>query len=199
MKKQNKAFSALLAIFVFAVFLMFSCKQSTELDDKTRTELIEKGTRISTKLSGALQQKLSSEIQENGLVEAIKYCTVHALPLTDSLSNEEHVRISRVSHNNRNPKNTINPDEVELSKKYISQLEQRAPLAPTIVTKDGQHIFYSPIIISMPTCLKCHGKTGSDIDPQVMQVLQEQYPNDKATGFEMGQLRGLFKIEFDKN
>ena len=160
---------------------------------------MERGKQISSNLSSALLVKLSSEIQEHGITDAIKYCSVHALPLTDSISNAEKVVISRVSHKNRNPLNAANNEEMELIKKYITQIENGTSLLPTVVEKEKRHIYYSPIVISMPTCLKCHGKPDTDIDVPVLNTLNALYPEDKATGFEMGQLRGLFKVEFEKD
>lgn len=180
---------------LFVAFLN-SCQQDKELDEKTRTALTEKGKQISTNLSGALLTKLSSEIQENGTVEAIKYCSVNALPLTDSISKLEQVKISRVSHKNRNPANSANEEEMALIKNYIAQIEKGAATAPVITTSKGKHTYYAPIVIAMPTCLKCHGRPGTDIDAEVTSTLKTLYPEDKATGFAMGELRGLFKIEF---
>ena len=193
MKKQNVV---ILALSIWLATSFISCSQSKEPDEKTRAALMEKGKRISSNLSGALQAKLSSEIQENGITEAIKYCSVNALPLTDSISKAEQVKISRISHRNRNPLNAANSEEIELIKKYVLEMETGVALAPTVVTKNSKHTYYAPIVIAMPTCLKCHGQPGTDIDAQVMNTLNTLYPEDKATGFEMGELRGLFKIEF---
>lgn len=198
MKSQTIPFLVALAMGVLFGSSLASCNQSKEPDEKTRTALMEKGKRISSNLSGALLAKLSSEIQENGITEAIQYCSVNALPITDSISKAEQVKISRISHRNRNPLNAANSEEIELIKKYISQIETAGALTPTIVTRDNKHTYYAPIVIAMPTCLKCHGKPDTDIDAQVMSTLNTIYPEDKATGFEMGELRGLFKIEFEK-
>lgn len=182
---------------ILCTSLFVSCREDKELDDKTRTALIEKGKQISASLSGALLTKLSSEIQANGTVEAIKYCSVNALPLTDSIAKLEKVKISRVSHKNRNPANAANEEEMALIKNYIAQIEKGAATAPVITTGKGKYTYYAPVVIAMPTCLKCHGKPDTDIDAEVLNALKTLYPEDQATGFAMGELRGLFKIEFD--
>jgi hypothetical protein len=38
-------------------------------------------------------------------------------------------------------------------------------------------------------CTACHGK---DIDSGVGEILSALYPADRATGFEVGELRGAF-------
>ena len=50
-------------------------------------------------------------------------------------------------------------------------------------------------VLEKPTvgevCLKCHGE---NIDPAVKAKLGELYPNDKATGYKLGDLRGAFTV-----
>jgi len=58
--------------------------------------------------------------------------------------------------------------------------------------------YYKAIIIAMPTCLKCHGETQTDISPEVLAVINQKYPADKATGYHAGELRGLWKIKMTK-
>lgn len=189
----------LLTVVVFTLFIVPSaCRQAEEPDEQTRTVLTEKGNGITKKLAGTLMAELSSEISKNGTVEAIKYCSVNALPVTDSISKAEEVKISRVSHRNRNAKNAANEQERQIIESYMKLMNSDSALAPVIVAEDHHYIYYSPITIAAPTCLKCHGKPGIDIDPEVMEVLNEKYPKDKATGFSMGELRGLFKVEFEE-
>lgn len=45
----------------------------------------------------------------------------------------------------------------------------------------------------MPTCLKCHGG-AEDIAGGTRAVLAEKYPRDRATGYQLGDLRGMWKI-----
>ncbi len=56
--------------------------------------------------------------------------------------------------------------------------------------KDGQFRFAKAIKVA-PVCLNCHGQT---IAPEVKQALNEHYPNDLATGYRLGDLRGIFSI-----
>ena len=52
---------------------------------------------------------------------------------------------------------------------------------------------YVEPIVAQPLCLTCHGKAISEA---TRAALAERYPDDKATGFEKGDLRGLFWVEF---
>jgi hypothetical protein len=43
-------------------------------------------------------------------------------------------------------------------------------------------------------CLGCHG-TVENIGPDVKTVLNNKYPDDKATGYQMDDLRGAVSIQ----
>jgi hypothetical protein len=38
-------------------------------------------------------------------------------------------------------------------------------------------------------CLTCH---GTEVKPEVLTKIKELYPNDKATGYQEGDIRGAF-------
>ena len=52
---------------------------------------------------------------------------------------------------------------------------------------------FLPIKLAAP-CLACHGP-ADDLDEDVRSALAESYPDDQATGFAEGDLRGWFWIE----
>lgn len=192
----------LLFPLIFLVAFIIShvgCNRHAEPDEKTKQELLNKGNEVTRRFSATLMSKVSSIISAKGTVEAIEYCSEHALAITDSLSKAEGVHISRVSHRNRNPSNAANDRESELIEKYLAQLQGGVTLEPVIVSDRGKYVYYSPILITVPACLKCHGNPGSDIEPAVAEVLRERYPADKATGFGLGELRGMFRVEFDND
>ena len=64
------------------------------------------------------------------------------------------------------------------------------------VTKetDGHYYRYAKAIRIKPVCLSCHG-SDADIKPSVKTVLAKNYPNDVATGYKLGELRGAVSIK----
>ena len=50
-----------------------------------------------------------------------------------------------------------------------------------------------PIIFQAP-CLGCHGDI-ENISADVKTILNNKYPNDKATGYQMDDLRGAVSIQ----
>lgn len=43
-----------------------------------------------------------------------------------------------------------------------------------------------------PMCLTCH---GADLAPDVQAAIAERYPDDRATGYRTGELRGVIWAE----
>jgi len=177
-------------ILIALMFTGTGCKQN-----QSDQEIIEKGAAISGELLKALMAELNVEIQKNGVPAAIDYCSLHAIPITDSISRAEEVEISRVSHRYRNPSNAANEKEIEMIEKYISQQREGEELLPQVVTEKGHKIYYGPILLAAPLCLKCHGPYN-EIDAEVKNTLNEKYPNDQAVDFNLNEVRGMFKIRF---
>ena len=178
---------------LFLVLLVFSsCSTRQKMTDE---EVLEKGTAISGKLLAALLNELTTEMKETGVVGAINYCSLQALPITHQISEDEGVELGRVSHRFRNLQNAANEEELRLIENYIKLRQAGEPLSPVIIAGKGTKTFYSPILLAAPLCLSCHGKP-EEIDPGVLAVINERYPGDKAVNFELDEVRGLFKVVF---
>ena len=61
-----------------------------------------------------------------------------------------------------------------------------------MVTEGGKSLFrYMKAIPAGELCLTCHGK---ELAPDLAAKLRELYPDDQATGFSLGEIRGAFTI-----
>ena len=57
---------------------------------------------------------------------------------------------------------------------------------------DGRRVFrYMKAIGTQPVCTACH---GAAIAPGVAAALDDLYPEDRARGFGVGDIRGAFSI-----
>jgi hypothetical protein len=93
----------------------------------------------------------------------------------------------------RNEANVPTDFEVKL----LEHLEKMsANIKDTLIVSLGKATYYKPILIGMPTCLKCHG-SEKEIDSKTLEIINDRYPNDLAKGYKMGDFRGAWKIEFD--
>ncbi|MCB1147042.1 MAG: hypothetical protein KDK38_09595, partial [Leptospiraceae bacterium] len=54
---------------------------------------------------------------------------------------------------------------------------------------------HMPIKIASPLRLACHG-TSAEIQAETKAALAKAYPNDRATGYALGDLRGTMLLEF---
>uniref|UniRef100_UPI003216429E c-type heme family protein n=1 Tax=uncultured Draconibacterium sp. TaxID=1573823 RepID=UPI003216429E len=177
--------------FLIMVFF-FSCNQG--IDSSTYLKIRESGNEISGKVQATLLSNVGTAIQYGGAEHAVEFCNLKAGAIVDSLNHEFDCKITRITNKTRNAENGLSSSqEMEFWKIFEANT-----LADTVVKEANALVFYKPIRIGMPACLKCHGNTESDIDTATRQKLRKLYPNDLATGYRLNDLRGLWKIEFEK-
>jgi hypothetical protein len=46
-------------------------------------------------------------------------------------------------------------------------------------------------------CLQCHGKPNVDINEATLGQIEKLYPNDKAVGYGLNELRGIWVVEMN--
>lgn len=142
--------------------------------------------------------ELKHAMQNGGIEHALKYCNENAYPLTDSLSKANQVSIKRVSNLYRNPNNKADKIEEFMIKGFGNDLNEKKEITPRLVLKDDSVIFYKAIIMQ-PLCLTCHGQPNKDLAFSTDTLIQRLYPRDKAIGYQVNQVRGLWRIGFKKN
>jgi hypothetical protein len=143
----------------------------------------------------ALSGRLSAAIAEGGVISAIEVCSVEALPLTQAVAAEHGSGIRRVSHRPRNPENRADATDREAIARFQKAIADGAPLEPESAPANGVTVIRLPIVLSNPLCLSCHGAPGEEVDPATLAAIKDRYPADEATGFSLGELRGIWRIE----
>jgi hypothetical protein len=113
------------------------------------------------------------------------------------MAKKYNVSIKRTSHKIRNDDNKPNETEKTIIKQYLTSISNNEKLKP-IISKDntGKLHFYAPIKLESK-CLACHGTVGQEVTMKTDSILKILYPNDKATGFKAGDLRGIVNITFE--
>ena len=160
------------------------------------TAVVNEGQKIAKATFQTLSSNLKKAMTEGGVEYALQFCNVEAMPLTDSLSKHHDVSIRRARHKPRNPYNTADSLEAEVIKQYIEKLESGEELKPVTYADENRITFHAPITITNSLCLNCHGKVNEDISKENLATIQELYPKDQATGFSMGDLRGVWTVRF---
>jgi hypothetical protein len=107
-------------------------------------------------------------------------------------------KIKRVSDQPRNPDNQANDVELAYIKKWKNAHANGVDLPPMITEVDQKKIGYYPIITN-PMCMQCHGTPGKDINLATLAKIKNLYSTDKATGYNLEELRGIFVVEMNKN
>lgn len=148
-------------------------------------------------LAARLKQNLSDALKDGGPVNAIAACQLIAPEGARAVSQEFSLSIRRTALRVRNPSNA--PDAFERSvledfSKAIAAGADAATLERAAWVEDGgvrTLRFMKPIPMAEKPCVVCH---GSAIAPEVQDKIKALYPEDKATGFKPGELRGAFSI-----
>lgn len=146
--------------------------------------------------AGALQTELKTAMQAGGPVAAIGACHTQAMPITAQVAAEHGMQLSRVSLKNRNPANVPNEWQAAVLKDFDRQQAAGKDItklawSETVNVDSGREFRFMKAIPTGELCLKCH---GSELAPEVGQVLAELYPEDHATGYNEGDIRGAFVV-----
>jgi len=181
------------AILTSAILLAAGMAQASE-DLTPRIEASRAAVKsFMTRLKGELQAGMKA----GGPANAISVCHTKAPEITASVSKEKGWEIGRTSLKTRNPANK--PDQWELA--VLKKFEQRKAAGEDpkkmeyseLVETDGKQTFrYMKAIPTGAICLTCHGEK---LAPEVEAKLKELYPQDQATGFKLGDIRGAFTIK----
>ena len=175
--------------------ILISCS-GTKRDLSEEQALLQEGKNIAGMTFTELSTKLQFAVSQGGVNNALTYCNVNASPLVDSLSQLHNASIARRSENFRNPENKPNEIELKAIQDYRKAMSEGEELTPSIVTDpEGGKYFFAPIQLN-DFCLKCHGKPNNDIAAENMIKIKELYPEDLATGYAIGELRGIWSIKF---
>ncbi len=149
---------------------------------------------VASALMATLSGRLQAAIREQGTAGALEFCNVQALPLTEQVSQEHGMAVTRTSLRLRNPANA--PDDVDAE--ALAWFQDRLatgeppPAMHVRAVGDRSYRYYRPLLTA-GQCLQCHGPRESMAD-DVLQALDEQYPEDEAVGYTEGEWRGLLRV-----
>ena len=162
-------------------------------------QLLEEARKAASGVPPKLLAVLGEEISKGGPENAIDVCKEQAPKMAAAASAETGWAIRRVSLKNRNPKAV--PDAWERAvledfDKRNAAGEKPAVLEKGEIVAEGGKKFYR-YMKALPTqdiCLQCHGATDK-LSPAVKAKLQELYPQDKAVGYGLAEIRGAMTLK----
>ena len=180
-----------LPLIVFVGLLPFGTSWAVD------TEMMTKDSREAIKmLGGELKATLQSSMKANGPLESISVCNIEASKIASRISKEKGLTVGRTSLEHRNVANK--PDAWETS--VLEQFEDRKAAgenpkdldySEVVDYDDGKAFRYMKAIPTGDVCLSCH---GTNIAEPLAKKITSIYPDDKATGFNKGDIRGAFTV-----
>lgn len=188
-------------LFLFCITMLAgacSRRESAELP----SDLAERATLTGREVSGAfmvtLKGSLLEAIEEGGPVAAIRVCHEDAGGITVSAAQRAGVLdLRRTSLRLRNPENKpTGLDEIAWGRLNDpdSDVRQEVEDWVTIDPDDDDRVVYYRALRTIRLCTTCHG-SADQIPSDVLAALAEHYPDDRAVGFEEGDLRGLLRVD----
>ena len=160
--------------------------------------LIEEAKLAVQALGGTLKGELQLAMKSGGPSKAMDVCNIKAPEIAKAVSADKNMAVSRVSLKNRNPvtgkanawqSTVLNDFE---TRKAGGEKPDTLAYADIVKTDDGKQEFrFMKAIPTGGMCLTCH---GTELKPEVTAKLKSLYPDDKATGYKEGDLRGAFLV-----
>lgn len=151
------------------------------------------------KAAGILPPKLvaalNDEIEKSGPEGAVPVCKDMAPKMAKEVAASTGWQLKRVSLKARNEQRAT-PDAWE--KAALDEFDRRAAAGEDpaslekgeLVQEGSARIYrYAKALPVQALCLNCHGAV-EQLTPAVKARIGEHYPNDRATGYSTGQIRG---------
>ena len=189
---KNNNFFLLTLLFIFLI----SC---TENKKEVSDDQLNAMRLSATDFMKDLKSILVKQIQTGGILQAVSVCSDTAQVLTNNFGVARGIYIKRVSLKNRNPNNI--PDDFE--KRILNQFELLrqnnemnidTEYSEIVSEGDYSYLRYMKPIIVQAECLNCHG-SQTNIMPEVKELIAQNYPDDKAIDYNIGDLRGAVSIK----
>lgn len=172
---------------------------NTSKNEET-TQLVKIGKESAAKLAQTLGKNMKAHMKSGGPLDALNFCSNEAYDLTESVNKtlSPNVKVKRISTEFRSTTNIPSENEKAVLDSLKMLQSSGAILPEYIVQKvaEKEFKFYKPIVIDNGVCLKCHGNLE---EGKLKSTIQERYPDDKALGYKMNDLRGAIVVDIKTN
>jgi hypothetical protein len=153
--------------------------------------------------SERLRGELRAAMTADGAAAAVDFCHDQAPRIADEVMAEHGVRLGRVAvpGRHRNPGHVAEGWQADVLGSFQSAVDRGGPPeAQLAVMRDALpadvELRMARGIRVEAACLMCH---GASIAPEIAARIEQNYPDDHATGFREGDLRGLVWVEVPKS
>jgi hypothetical protein len=191
-----KPAKSLIIITFIAVYACKPAPQQTSTDERVEKARNE-ARQVATELADSVRSLLFMELDKGGYENAVRVCSGAAQEIPRNFTARTGHYIRRVSLGYRNPVDV--PDTYERGKlEEFDRLNRDSKLENEyfeVVREDGtEYARYMKPLVAGPMCITCHG-AKEDIPERVREILAEKYPDDRATGYKAGDVRGAISVK----
>ena len=144
-----------------------------------------------------LKSALMLSMQTDGSIKTIAVCKDIAPKVAQQVSEKYNLDVSRTSLKVRNPENRADDWEKKVLRDFNTRMEKGETIKQLRFSEqvdiDGQK--QRRVMKAIGTdlvCITCHGEK---IPEQIQAELNKLYPDDEATGFSIGSVRGAFSVK----
>lgn len=173
---------------------------SREIKRVSDAEIMSKGEELAKAAleitQQTFQQELMQAVKTEGVPGAINYCNLNAMEIVKKLEDSLEISIKRVTNKTRNPADSLTGVEKEIWEAY--SYDPTKASAQIQEFSETELIFTKPILIGSGLCLNCHGQIGNEITTENYSLIHQLYPDDQATGYQLGDLRGMWRLIIPK-
>ena len=148
-------------------------------------------------MGASLKSQLMSAIAAGGPEHALGVCKTIAPAIASQVGAANGLNVGRTALRVRNPANAPDVWERAVLEDFLAKVKAGADpgkleRAEVVTDASGARTFRYMKAIPMGTkpCLTCHGAP----EPGLKAAIKSLYPDDQATGFKPGELRGAFTV-----
>ena len=180
-------------LIAVALFLGLAANACAEEEAASTNALAAEARAIAVQFAEKLKSELVGAMKVDGPVKAIEVCNV-AAPAIAADASANGWAVARTSLKTRNPKNVPDAWEKRVLEEFDAEKSKGADATKLerfeIVENNGVRTFrFMKAIPVAEPCLTCHGEA---IKEPVKARLAQLYPEDRATGYKVGDIRGAF-------
>ena len=181
-----------------AILSVLSISLFAFAEESNSERYLEKNRKLAQEFVQKLGGILKAQLETAGADQAINVCKEVAPTLAHQYSQNNKI-VKRVSLKNRNP-NLGLPDDWEAAVLNTFEQKNKTDIGSpqeyyeVVSESDGKWFRYMKAIPTQQMCLQCHGKP-EDIKPNIQARILKEYPNDKAIGYSVGEIRGAVAIK----
>ena len=162
-------------------------------------QAVETAKQAAQEAFGILSTELAAAIEQGGVDSALAICSEKAPSIISGIARQRGISMERRSDRPRNPDQTADAEDLTAIESFREMIAKKdAPKADCRTEENGAVTVRLPIVINNPLCLKCHG-TEDDVKIETRATLSKLYPHDRATGYQLNELRGIWRITVPPN